>query len=75
MFNTQGNLFLRWSTLWLLIFLIILVAFLIFIDADREKLAASNGKFAQYLCNILDVYYAYHHDAYKTKGLLELGRW
>ncbi|TQD83669.1 hypothetical protein C1H46_030783 [Malus baccata] len=36
-------------------------------DADREKLAMSNGKFAQYLCKILDVYFSYHHDAYSTK--------
>ncbi|XP_050122855.1 probable uridine nucleosidase 2 isoform X3 [Malus sylvestris] len=38
-------------------------------DADREKLAMSNGKFAQYLCKILDVYFSYHHDAYSTKGV------
>ncbi|KAK6130586.1 hypothetical protein DH2020_035678 [Rehmannia glutinosa] len=39
-------------------------------DADRDKLAESSGKFAQYLCKILDVYFSYHHDAYSTKGLL-----
>lgn len=39
-------------------------------DADRDKLAKSNGKFAQYLCKILDVYFSYHHDAYSTKGWL-----
>ncbi|KAL7127990.1 hypothetical protein ABFS83_14G285800 [Erythranthe nasuta] len=38
-------------------------------DADREKLAESSGKFAQYICKILDVYYSYHHDAYSTKGV------
>ncbi|XP_074272895.1 putative uridine nucleosidase 2 [Silene latifolia] len=38
-------------------------------DADREKLAASNGKLAQYLCKIVDVYYCYHYDAYNTKGI------
>lgn len=38
-------------------------------NADREKLAASNGKFAQYLRKILDVYYSYHYDAYNTKGV------
>lgn len=39
-----------------------------FVDADRDKLAESNGKFAQYLNKILDVYFSYHHDAYSTKG-------
>ncbi|KAL3835123.1 hypothetical protein ACJIZ3_009859 [Penstemon smallii] len=38
-------------------------------DCDRDKLAQSNGKFAQYLCKILDVYFGYHHDAYSTKGV------
>ncbi|XP_050388148.1 probable uridine nucleosidase 2 [Argentina anserina] len=38
-------------------------------DADRDKLAKSGGKFAQYLCKILDVYFSYHHDAYSTKGV------
>ncbi|XP_061989505.1 probable uridine nucleosidase 2 [Rosa rugosa] len=38
-------------------------------DADRDKLAKSNGKFAQYLCKILDVYFSYHHDAYSMKGV------
>ncbi|XP_021747076.1 probable uridine nucleosidase 2 [Chenopodium quinoa] len=41
----------------------------LFTDADREKLAASNGKLAQYLCKILDVYYSYHFDAYNIKGV------
>ncbi|XP_021739951.1 probable uridine nucleosidase 2 [Chenopodium quinoa] len=41
----------------------------LFTDADREKLAASNGKLAQYLCKILDVYYSYHCDAYDIKGV------
>lgn len=38
-------------------------------NADREKLAQSNGKFAQYLDKILDVYFAYHQDAYSVKGV------
>lgn len=38
-------------------------------DADREKLANSSGKLAQYLCKILDVYYGYHRDAYSTRGV------
>ncbi|GAV67154.1 IU_nuc_hydro domain-containing protein, partial [Cephalotus follicularis] len=37
--------------------------------ADRDKLQQSNGKFAQYLCKILDVYFSYHRDAYSTKGV------
>ncbi|WRX24789.1 Inosine/uridine-preferring nucleoside hydrolase domain - like 4 [Theobroma cacao] len=38
-------------------------------DADRDKLARSIGKFAQYLCKILEVYFSYHHDVYSTKGV------
>lgn len=38
-------------------------------DDDREKLARSEGKFAQYLCKILDIYFSYHRDAYNTKGV------
>ncbi|XP_031390739.1 probable uridine nucleosidase 2 isoform X2 [Punica granatum] len=38
-------------------------------DADREKLARSGGKFAQYLCRILDVYFAYHREAYFMNGV------
>ncbi|GAB4858957.1 Probable uridine nucleosidase 2 [Ancistrocladus abbreviatus] len=38
-------------------------------DADRDRLAQSNGKFAQYLCKILDVYFSYHHEAYSMKGV------
>lgn len=38
-------------------------------DVDREKLAESNGKFAQYLCKILDVYFSYHRESYSTKGV------
>lgn len=38
-------------------------------DADRDKLVCSNGKHAQYLCKILEVYFSYHHDAYNTKGV------
>ncbi|CAK9161811.1 unnamed protein product [Ilex paraguariensis] len=37
--------------------------------ADRERLVESNGKFSQYLSNILDVYFSYHHDAYSIKGV------
>ncbi|CAL9213842.1 unnamed protein product [Arabidopsis halleri] len=36
---------------------------------DKDKLASSNGKFAQYLCQILDVYYDYHLTAYEIKGV------
>ncbi|PNY06038.1 putative uridine nucleosidase 2-like protein [Trifolium pratense] len=36
--------------------------------SDREKLASSKGKFAQYLTGILEVYFAYHFDAYNTNG-------
>ncbi|MBA0872586.1 hypothetical protein Goshw_016683 [Gossypium schwendimanii] len=38
-------------------------------DSDRETLASSNGKFAQYLLKILEVYFNYHRDAYSTKGV------
>ncbi|KAL8151323.1 hypothetical protein V2J09_021131 [Rumex salicifolius] len=38
-------------------------------DTDRDKLAQHNGKFSQYLCKILDVYFNYHHDAYFTRGV------
>ncbi|XP_044466484.1 probable uridine nucleosidase 2 [Mangifera indica] len=38
-------------------------------DADREKLAQFNGKFAQYLSKILEVYFAYHREAYSTRGV------
>ncbi|XP_030957248.1 probable uridine nucleosidase 2 [Quercus lobata] len=41
----------------------------VFTDADREKLSRSDGKFAQYLCKILDVYFSYHYDAYNIKGV------
>ena len=37
--------------------------------SDREKLASSKGKFAQYLTSILDVYFSYHSDAYNTNGV------
>lgn len=37
--------------------------------ADLEKLANSNGKFAHYLCKILDVYFSYHREAYNMKGV------
>ncbi|XP_028776653.1 probable uridine nucleosidase 2 [Neltuma alba] len=37
--------------------------------ADREKLASSKGKFAQYLNKILDVYFSYHFEAYDTAGV------
>lgn len=38
-------------------------------DDDREKLGKSNGKYAQYLDKILDVYFSYHRDAYNIKGV------
>lgn len=38
-------------------------------DADRDKLAESNGKFAQYISKILDVYFSYHHESYSTNGV------
>ena len=37
--------------------------------ADRDKLASSTGKFAQYLCKILGVYFSYDHDSYGTRGV------
>lgn len=69
-----------WKTWWFVIITLInICSTFIFIyftfiltheDADRDKLAMSNGKYAQYLCKILDVYFSYHHDAYSTKGWL-----
>ncbi|KAG6524123.1 probable uridine nucleosidase 2 [Zingiber officinale] len=41
----------------------------IFTDADFEKLTQSKGKLAQYLSNILGIYFSYHHDAYGTQGV------
>ncbi|KAK1319656.1 putative uridine nucleosidase 2 [Acorus calamus] len=41
----------------------------VFTEADRNRLAQSTGKFAQYLCKILGIYYSYHHDAYATQGV------
>ncbi|WCJ21802.1 Pyrimidine-specific ribonucleoside hydrolase RihA [Euphorbia peplus] len=38
-------------------------------EVDRNKMAESNGKFAQYLSKILDVYVRYHHEAYNTSGV------
>ncbi|KAI3897592.1 hypothetical protein MKX03_020851 [Papaver bracteatum] len=38
-------------------------------DDDRDKLVQSNGKFAQYISKILDIYYSYHHESYNTKGV------
>ncbi|KAH8502230.1 hypothetical protein H0E87_013784 [Populus deltoides] len=38
-------------------------------DAERDKLRQSNGKFAQYLCKILEVYFSYHQEAYSMKGV------
>ncbi|GAA0164362.1 hypothetical protein Leryth_026318 [Lithospermum erythrorhizon] len=38
-------------------------------DADRDRLAASNGLFSKYLCKILECYFSYHHDAYNTRGV------
>ncbi|KAK6914432.1 Inosine/uridine-preferring nucleoside hydrolase domain [Dillenia turbinata] len=38
-------------------------------DADRDLLEQSGGKFAKYMCKILDVYYSYHHESYNTQGV------
>ncbi|XP_056161258.1 probable uridine nucleosidase 2 isoform X2 [Syzygium oleosum] len=38
-------------------------------DADRDKLVQSNGRFAQYLSRIMEVYFSYHREAYFTKGV------
>ncbi|KGN61455.1 probable uridine nucleosidase 2 [Cucumis sativus] len=38
-------------------------------EADRDKLARSNGKFAKYLCQIMDIYFSYHKDSYEIKGV------
>ncbi|XP_022974001.1 probable uridine nucleosidase 2 [Cucurbita maxima] len=38
-------------------------------EADRDKLGRSDGKFAKYLCKILDIYFSYHRYAYETKGV------
>ncbi|KAL5998428.1 putative uridine nucleosidase 2 [Asimina triloba] len=38
-------------------------------DADRNQLRLSEAKFAKYMCKILDVYYAYHCEAYDTHGV------
>lgn len=40
------------------------------IDADRDKLAQSGGKIAHFLSRILEVYFAYHHEAYSMRGLI-----
>ncbi|KAI9077382.1 hypothetical protein K1719_040695 [Acacia pycnantha] len=37
--------------------------------SDREKLASSKGKFAQYLTKILGVYFSYHLEAYDNTGV------
>ncbi|CAK7325009.1 unnamed protein product [Dovyalis caffra] len=37
--------------------------------AGRDKLMQSNGRFAQYLCKILEVYFSYHREAYSTGGV------
>ncbi|XP_052107558.1 probable uridine nucleosidase 2 [Arachis duranensis] len=37
--------------------------------SDLEKLASSNGKFAQYLTETLNLYFSYHRDAYNTDGV------
>lgn len=51
-------------------FLFFFSSFLVIADADRDKLAQSNGKFAHYLCKILDVYFSYHRESYGTNGML-----
>ncbi|KAL5545173.1 hypothetical protein UlMin_008957 [Ulmus minor] len=38
-------------------------------DADRDILASSKGKFAQYLCKILGIYFIYHHQSYSMRGV------
>ncbi|XP_050941267.1 probable uridine nucleosidase 2 isoform X4 [Cucumis melo] len=38
-------------------------------EADRDKLARSGGKFAKYLCQIMDIYFSYHKDSYEIKGV------
>ncbi|KAK1371237.1 putative uridine nucleosidase 2 [Heracleum sosnowskyi] len=38
-------------------------------DADRVTLSKASGKFAEYLCKILEVYFSYHREAYCTKGV------
>lgn len=38
-------------------------------DDDRDKLEKSEGKFARYLCKILELYFSYHREAYSTKGV------
>ncbi|XP_011005265.1 PREDICTED: probable uridine nucleosidase 2 [Populus euphratica] len=38
-------------------------------DAERDKLIQSNGKFAQYLSKILEVYLSYHQEAYSMRGV------
>ncbi|XP_051118358.1 probable uridine nucleosidase 2 [Andrographis paniculata] len=38
-------------------------------DADKDKLEASNGTFARYMCKIFDVYFSYHRESYGTKGV------
>jgi len=44
--------------------------FLLDLADDKDKLASSKGKLAQYLCKILDVYYDYHLTAYEIKGTI-----
>ncbi|XP_050941265.1 probable uridine nucleosidase 2 isoform X1 [Cucumis melo] len=39
------------------------------LEADRDKLARSGGKFAKYLCQIMDIYFSYHKDSYEIKGV------
>lgn len=53
-----------------LVFIYVVCVFLfrLWLDADRDKLAQSKGRYAEYLCKILEVYFAYHHDAYSMKG-------
>ncbi|KAG0493214.1 hypothetical protein HPP92_004208 [Vanilla planifolia] len=38
-------------------------------DSDREKLALSKGKFAQYISRILGFYFSYHHESYGIQGV------
>ncbi|AES60050.2 probable uridine nucleosidase 2 [Medicago truncatula] len=41
----------------------------VFTGSDREKLASSKGKFAQYLNGILEVYFSNYCKAYNIKGI------
>ncbi|XP_057739027.1 probable uridine nucleosidase 2 isoform X2 [Arachis stenosperma] len=44
-------------------------AYIKYKSSNQEKLASSNGKFAQYLTKILDLYFSYPREAYNTDGV------